>query len=529
MPDFRVKVLFLLLIASSLHLSALDYPQREFIANISDAVPEWNVHKAYNADEAQILTAVTEGLCVYDPYNMDPLPAVAQSWTVSADSLVWTFKLRDNARFENGDPITARTFRDSWIALLAPAAAAPYASLLDPIKGAADYRTAKTSSGADVGIRALDNTTLQVTLNAPAEHLAKILCHHAFSAVHPSALSPAGAAQRPFISSGPYQIGSISDTEILLIKNTRYWDADAVKIPSIRLLLEKEGDSLTERFNRGEIDWLAGAMDLEKIADPAAIKITPMFATEYFFFRTTWGPWADTEIRMALSLAVPWEKLREGNLIGAKTLVFPIAGYPQLDGITETNPEKAADQMKAWSVRTGKTTADIPPLVIRIPESSVTQALAEILSEAWTRTGFTVRIETLPYATYYSSLRTDDYALAITSWIGDFADPLAFLDMFRPLSSLNDSGWKNPDFDRLLDAAGLKAPLKDRYSRLAEAETLLLNERVILPVSHSLSVNCIDTDGIAGWYRNPLDIHPFKFIRFTQRQALPGVAMVTGL
>ncbi len=525
------RILFSLCLASLLGGAGFaltaPYPQSEFVANISLSVPDWRPHKAYNADEAQILTALYEGLFTYDPYNLDPVLALAESWTVSKNSLEWTFRIRKGAKFENGDPITAAEIRDSWINLLSPATAAPYASLFDSIVGAADYRSGTNKKVSSVGITATDAYTLTVRLVTPTEHLPKILCHHAFSVVHPSELKQAQNSKedplfRP-ISSGAFKIKSISGTEIILVKNPEYWDAANVYLPSIKLLLNDDPEVLTARFNRGEINWLAGSTIVDRILDPASIHITPMFSTEYFFFRSTLGPGADSRIRNALLLAVPWKELRSNYLIPAKTLVFPIAGYPELEGISVENAAEAKKKLTEAGVTDP---ASRPPLVISIPESQNFTNLAKILEKAWTELGFRVEIKTQPYETYYSSLRENNYTVGITSWIGDFADPLSFLEIFRPTSTLNDSGWNSPGYEALIiDASGQKQ-VKERYAKLAEAEKMLLSEGVILPIAHNPSLNVIDTNGISGWYTNALDIHPFKSVRFSQKRALPGVALI---
>ena len=503
-----------------------DFPQSEFVASISSNIPDLRPHRAYNADEAQILTAIYEGLFVYDPYSMDPQPALAETWSVSPDGLEWVFTIRDTAVFSDGTVITAQTVRDSWINLLDPRISAPYASMFDSISGAYAYRSGELSDRDKIGITAVDNRTLRVALTSPAEHLPKILCHHAFSIVHPADFSRVTESKPDQfvlpISSGPFVIESFTADEILLKKNPRYWDADNVSLPSLKILISDDAESITARFNRGEIHWVSGAVLANRVIDPESIKITPMFSTEYFFFRGTWGPWATSEVRNALLLSVPWNALRANYLIPAKTLVFPISGYPELTGIEQHNPEEAAKLLE----KAGLTDfASIPVLVIRIPETDHFSGMAELLKSAWEALGFTVRIEAIPYAEYYSSLRSDDYAVGVTSWIGDFADPLAFLEMFRPASSLNDSGWQNREYEQIItDASAQKSPLR-RYEKLAEAEKLLLDNAVILPLSHNPSLNVIDTNGLEGWYANALDIHPFKFIKFVQKQALPGVAL----
>ena len=509
-----------------LYAQDTDFPQTEFAISITPNTPDLRPHRAYNADEAQILTAVYEGLFVYDPFSMDPEPAIAESWSVSPDGLEWVFRIRKNARFANGEPITAATVRDSWLYLLDPRISAPYASMFDSISGAAAYRTGEVSDTSTVLISADDTHTLRVTLTTPAEHLPKILCHHAFSVVHPSDLerSRNDASDKLVIpvSSGPFYIDSFTTDEIHLVKNKFYWDAENVSLPSIKILLSEDAETITAKFNRGELHWISGAVLVNRILDTTTIRVTPMFSTEYFFFRGTWGPWATSEVRNALLLSVPWNELRSKYLIPAKTLVFPISGYPELAGVEQYNPEEAAKLLREAGLTDF---SSVPVLQIRIPETQHFAAMAETLKEAWEKLGFTVEIHMIPYAQYYSSLRNDEYAVGVTSWIGDFADPLAFLEMFRPASTLNDSGWNNTEYEKIItEASGQRSPLR-RYEKLAEAEKLLLDNAVILPLSHNPALNIIDVNGIEGWYPNALDIHPFKFIRFVPRKALPGVAM----
>jgi oligopeptide transport system substrate-binding protein len=518
-------IAFVLAIANGFAAKTLSYPQGELVVNISSSLPEWRPHRAYNADEAQILTAIAEGLFVYDPLSMDPVPALAESWSVDKSNLVWTFTLRAGAKYSNGEPITASEVVESWFTLIDPRINAPYASLFDSIVGVGEYRAGAETDRAKVGIRASGDRTVTLTLSTPAEHLPKILCHHAFSVVHSSgreaALKDAAPANYVPVSSGPFTVQSANDKEIVFLKNANYWDASAVSLPSIRVLITDDADDITARFNRGEIHWLAGSTRIDRVLDRASIMVTPLFATEYFFFRSTQWPWNDSKVRNALIAAVPWADLRANYVIPAKTLVFPISGYPELPGITLHDVSKARELLAAAGI---EDPSKLPSLEIRIPDAQPFSNLASILETAWKGLGLTVTVKALPYAEYYASLRDDAYAIGITTWIGDFADPLSFLEMFRPQSSLNDSGWRNQEYERLIKDASSAADRKSRYALLSKAEQLLLDEGVILPVAHNPALNVIDTNGLEGWYSNALDIHPFKFIRFGPKKPLPGVA-----
>ena len=509
------------------------YPQNEFIVSVTTGIPNLHPHAAYNANEAQILTGLYEGLCTYDPYTLQPVAGLAKDWKISADGLTWTFTLRDNLSFENGDPITAQVFCDSFINLLNPQLNLPYASLLDCVKGVKEYRNGKATDTSHIGLYAESDTSLKISLVYPAEQLANILCHHAFSAVHPSQLkeitryagkssftSPS-TAFKP-IASGPFKIESFTGDKIRLVKNPSYWDTKSVRLPAISLLLDNDADKMTEAFNQGTIHWLCGSVNLNKVAAAYTIHITPMFATEYFYFKTKTSPCNNQIIREALLAAIPYTELRKDYLIPAKTLIFPLTGYPAVPGVDKQDMAKAEKLLK--KVPQSETTQ---PVKILLPETAFYAEQAALLKNAWEKIGISTEITTVPFEEYYGRLKTDNYHLAVISWIGDFADPLSFLELFRTDSTLNDSGWHNIDYENFIKKASAEQNRKTRFDYLAKAEQLLLDSSVLIPLSHVPAINVIDLSDIKGWYVNAVNIHPFKFIRFAQPDPLPGVALYT--
>lgn len=509
----------------------IPYPQKEFIISVTAGIPNLHPHAAYNAHEAQILTGMYEGLCVYDPYTLQPLAGLAKEWKVSTDGLTWTFTLRDNLTFEDGEPITAQVFCDSFINLLNPKLQMPYASLLDCVKGAKEYRSGKITDTSYIGLYAESETSLKISLVHPTGYLAHILCHHAFSAVHPSQYDAVSAsAQKSIvayhgdvfkpIASGPFKIEDISNEKITLVKNPSYWDAESVRLERISILLDSDADKMTESFNQGTVHWLCGLVNLEKVAVPYTIRITPMFATEYFYFKTNTLPCSNQTLREALLAAIPYTQLRENYLIPAKTLVFPLIGYPPVSGIEEQ------DVSKAEKLLTKVPKADIAePIKILLPETALYAKQAELLKEAWGKIGIKTEITAVPFEQYYDRLKTDTYHIGVMSWIGDFADPLAFLELYRPDSNLNDTGWQNIDYENLLKKASAEDNRKKRLEYLAKAEQLLLDAKIIIPLSHIPAINVIDLNDIKGWYVNAVNIHPFKFIHFTRPDPLPGIAV----
>ncbi len=504
------------------------YPQKELKICISEGIPMLHPHVSFNADEAQILTALYEGLFTYDPYTLQAIPALAEKWTVTGDR-TWRFTIRKDAKFQNGDPITAETIYDSWFNLIDPNAGHQYASLLDCIDGVADYRTGKLKNKNDVGIKLESEHELLVYTNSPAAHLPNILCHHAFSAVHKSQLENASKlknvsefteADKAFkpIASGAYKIEEFTNDKLVLSKNESYWDNNTTKIPKITMFLNLPKDEAAEKFNLGEIDWLARADVLSKICEQRYIHIDPIFATEFFFFKTGSGIVKNEKFRKALLLAIPYKELRAGYYIKASTLIFPLAGYPKLEGIDEYNIYKAKELIKSLNLKDEE-----KEIIIKIPTAQYYKDLVEILSTAWEKLGIKCIIKEFPFSTYYDELKEKDFSLGVISWIGDFADPLSFLEMFRPNSTLNDSNWDNAEFEQKLKKANAEKKIKKRYEKLAQAEKILLDNSVIIPLSHNTSVNVLDEFSLGGWFTNAIDIHPFKAMYFMKPKPLPGV------
>ncbi|MGP1440025.1 MAG: peptide ABC transporter substrate-binding protein [Treponema sp.] len=503
--------------------------KREFNMFISEGYPMLHPHVSYNADEAQLLTALSEGLFIYDPLTLEPIGGIAESWKVTGGR-TWRFNIRENAKFENGDAITAYTFKESWLNLLSPELNCPYASLLDCIDGVADWRLGKLKNKNQIGIQVESERVLTVYTTSPCQYLPLILCHHAFSAVHPSQLKDVVSllSKKEFkqandvfkpISSGPFKIGSISEDEIILDKNMEYWDESFVHLSKIRAYLRLKDDSTSYKFNLGELDWLNKASVVKDIADKGAVHVSAMFSTEYFFFRVDKGSSENEKIREALLLAIPYEKLRTQYLIPASTLVFPLQEYPRVQGIDEYNIYKAKALME--NIKLNEKNKKI---VVIFPENTYYESLVKILEEAWIPLGFIIETKKYSPQDYYEAIKKPGYNLAVLSWIADFADPTSFLEMFRPGSNINYTAWDNAEYEALLRLANAEDEIKNRYKKLAEVEQLLLRSHIIIPLSHNPSINVIDLYSVAGWYPNAINIHPFKFIKFKKSKALPGVA-----
>jgi peptide/nickel transport system substrate-binding protein/oligopeptide transport system substrate-binding protein len=458
-----------------------------------------------------------------------PVPALAERWEISEDKKQWTFTIRQNAKFSNGDPVRAEDFRAAWISLLSPERDSPYSSLFDIIAGAREYRNGVEKNPEKVGITATGPRTLVVRLNSPAEFFRAMLCHHSFSPIHPSMLNKetwsAGENSKdwqPPVSNGPFYISAMNDESITLLKSDQYWDSRRVSLNKIILKYTETADEASALWNSGEARWISGDVNLDALTDRSGIQVNAMFATHYYFIRSADKPWDDHRIRRALSLALPWDEIRQGHFLPAKTLIFPISGYPEIEGVSETNIEEAVKLLSEAGYAGG---IGLPELVIRLTPSPEAARIGGLMAVTWKeKLGLSVRVEVIPYNRYFQSMKESGYGVGSSTWIGDFADPYTFLQMWRRDSNLNDAHLNDEDYEKLIEKSMLEEG-RTRFATLAEAEKLLLARGTVLPISYSPAVNVVDINELDGWYQNALDIHPFKYLSFKALRPLPGVVM----
>jgi len=527
-PALALAFALLASLPGALGAQAAPKPEaRDLVVLFNELDVQYDPHHSIYASEAQIFTAIYEGLFSYEPASLEPVKAACSSWTKSKDSLTYSFTIRSDAVWSDGSPLRAADFRNAWLRALAPAEKADYASFFDVIAGAKDYRLGKTKDASKVGVAVKGERVLEVRLAAPASYFTRLLCHHAFSPIHPSMLAAHDWKQRAtFPVNGPFMIGTKGSAEIHLVKNPTYWDAASVKLPGIRILLSDDDNEATRLYDNGEADWLAGPMNLDNLLSRDAISAVPMFATQYWFFDCSTAPFDSSKLRRALALLLPWDQIRskDSYLSPAETLVLPLDGYEEAKGITARDEAEATRLLEESGHAGGK---GVPTITIAIPAGSDDAVrVTKIMKENWEQAGFNVEIRAVPSGRYSETVRRSPgrqaITLALSTWIGDFADPLAFLQMWESDSNLNDAAYRDPEYDRLLADSSLIEG-RPRLSALAKAETRLLQDGVCLPLYHSIALNVVDPQSVPGWTENALDIHPFKYLSIGESRIRPGV------
>ncbi|HWR11794.1 MAG TPA: peptide ABC transporter substrate-binding protein [Rectinemataceae bacterium] len=522
----KLFALLLMLVIALPALSAQAESPEEFVTIFGGTTPEFDPHRSIYSTEAQIFTALYEGLFSYDGATLEPLAAAASSWKKSKDGMVYTFQIREDAAWSDGAPLLASDFRNSWIRMLD--LNAQYAAFFDIISGAREYRTKENTNPESVGIQATGRKTLVVTLNRPAAYFTRLLCHHAFAPIHPSMLGASDWVKRvPFPVNGPYRFASFEKGRLSLEKNPLYWDEKSVSIHGQVMLFSDDDAAATRMFNNEEAHWLAGPGDYDAILMEDAIQVNPIFSTHYWYFDCSKAPWDKASVRRALALLLPWKELRDSAkyMVLATTLVLPLPGYSQAKGIESQDRDEALKLLESAGYPEG---AGLPELNIYFAEGQDNKRQAMLFQAVWKALpSLKVTLAPVSPLKYYGIItgnqKAEGITLAHTTWIGDFADPEAFLQMWTPDSPLNDSGFKDAEFQTLLSKSYEKEG-KERMSLLAEAETYLLQKAVVLPIYHGFEASVIDIDYIEGWYQNALSIHPYKSLKFGTPSIQPNVA-----
>lgn len=470
-----------------------------------------NPHATSSVSDTQILTGLYEGLFSYNPVTLEAESALAVDYKISRDKKRWTFTLRNDARFSNGEIITAEHVKNSWIQLLATQNA-PFASLFDIVKGANEFRSGLCDSG-EVGIYATESNKITIHLVKPANYLTKLLCHSAFSVIH----------RNPTVYSGAFVLYDQNENSLILKKNPYYWDEKNTPLKQITVIQSDDIEENAYLFNTGVADWISAGVDTSKILNLGALQICAEFGTNYYFFKQSnakpsydgakkLSVWDKAEFRNALLEAVPWEKIYENYMIPATTFVYPLANYPEVNGFGYTDENAAIKMMNEARKNEGISEDEILLLTILLPTGGYDKNIIQLLHDSWSLLGVDLQVREISSYYYLNSVKSSEADMFSYGWIGDFADPLTFLELFRSNSTLNDSGWSNSTYDELLEKASLVTDENERYKILSEAETILLDSGMVIPLSRPICANIVNLENVGGWANNAFNIHPLKYL-----------------
>lgn len=485
--------------------------------------------KTSTVAEGNLMRDLYEGLVVQDA-KAKVVPGVAESWTVSDDGLVYTFKLRQDARWSNGDPVKASDFVFAYQRIQNPETAAPYANMLFPMVNAEAINKGEKQA-TDLGVKAIDDHTLEITLNSPTPYFLELLTHQTGYPLHQASVEKFGDDfTRPgnLVTNGAYMLeGFTPNDKIAMRKNPHFHDAANVQIDVVNFIPFEDRATCLRRFEAGEVQSCSDLdnqqMDYMKANLGAQLRIAPYLGTYYLPVKVKKEKLADPRVRQAISMAIDRDFLANqiwrGSMLPAYSFVPPGIGnygenamlpYAKDDILDREDAAKAL--LAEAGVAEGSLTVELRHNTGENHKNTMT-ALSDMLKNI----GINSTIVEMEGTGYFDYMKQDgDFDITRAGWIGDYSDPQNFLFLFESQNlGFNYPRWENPEYDALMQKAAQTIDIDERAAVLKQAEELLLKEMPIIPIMYYSSGSLV-SDKLKGWEDNVMNVHGTRWLSLAQ-------------
>lgn len=483
---------------------------------------------ATDSTSSAILNNVFEGLTTRK--GSEVVNAAAEDISISDDQITYTIKLRD-AKWSNGDPVTAYDFEYAWKWVLNPENASEYASMLYPIKNAEAYNKGKAKV-EDVGIKVEDDKTLVVTLEQPTPYFLEMLAFKTYFPVNknvaeknPKWYTEAG---EDYVTNGPFLLDSWNhNKDITLKKNPDYWDAANVALEKVNITMVESEQTATTMFDNGEIDFLGSpfqtvALDaIDQYKSEGILKIKDYAAIYVYKFNTTDEILKNKNIRRALALAIDRQSLIDNITKGEQKPALgmvPVAikGFEEDRGYFKDNDvEEAKKALEQGMKELGISKPEDLKITISFNTSEAHAAIAQFIQENWRKNlGINATLDNSEWQVYLDKLSNLDYQVGRLGWIADYNDAYTFLEQYDSAQNgNNDTGWENPEYTRLLRESNKETDPEKRLELLKQAEAIIIEEMPVAPIYYYTNLSVakdyvknMETDILGNIYLKYVDV-----------------------
>jgi oligopeptide transport system substrate-binding protein len=466
--------------------------------------------------------------------NEAPQPAIAKSWTISKDGKTYIFKLRD-AYWTNGMPVTAYDFEYAWKRALSPELASGYAYQMYYIYGGQAYNTSikvgskyyvqavdakgkpltkkvgdkdvsvpnmkkEIDPSKNVGVRALDAKTLKVYLESPTSYFLSLTAFPTLMPVCKAVVSKNdkwASDVKTYVTNGPFTLTQWSHNDkLVFVKNPTYWDRNKVKLTKVTFLMVTDESTALSMYESGQLDAAASVplSELSKLVASGDAQILPYLGTYYYLANVTKKPFSDVRVRKALLLAIDRKGLTQSVTKGGEIPALALIPYGMPDALPGSSFRKAGQEtfFKDNDVATAKALLaqagypngkGFPSFTILYDTSDTEKTVAEAIQQMWKKNlGITCTLRSEEWGVYMNDRTNLNYDIARARWIGDYVDPMTFLDMWVTGGGNNDTGYSNKAYDALIAKAKMTTNAKTRMATLHAAEKILMTDLPILPI-----------------------------------------------
>ncbi|SEF84230.1 oligopeptide transport system substrate-binding protein [Caloramator fervidus] len=466
-------------------------------------------------DGATVIVNCFDGLTRLDA-NDKPIPAVAERWEISPDQLTYKFYLRKDAKWTDGQPVKAQDFVYAWQRAVDPKTAAEYAYQLWYIKNGEAISEGKMPVD-QLGVKALDDYTLEVTLEGPTPYFLSLTAFPTYMPVRKDVVEkdPQGWATKPetYITNGPFKLKEWRPKDALILeKNPNWYNADKVKLQTIEMKMLEDQTSALAAFRTGQLDYIESppSAEIPNLLKSGEAKVFPYLGTYFYIFNLSPNaekvdPAAakaikDVRVRKAINLAINRkaivENVTKGGQIPATS--FVPNGIPDADGKdfkkkdyfpAEGNVEEAKKLLAEAGYPDGK---GFPKITLIYNTSQGHQAIAMAIQDMLKKNlGINIELANQEWKVFQKTRDERNYIFARHGWIADYVDPMTFLDMWVSNSGQNNIGYNNPEYDKKIAAAKKEADPAKRMQLLHEAEDILMNDMPLVPLYYYTNIACV--------------------------------------
>ncbi|RDW20560.1 peptide ABC transporter substrate-binding protein [Oceanobacillus chungangensis] len=471
------------------------------------------------------LNNLMEGLTRLDQ-DSKAAAGAAEDWDISEDGLTYTFHLREDANWSNGDPVVAEDFVYAWKLMLDPATIppSPAAFLAYFIEGAESFNNGEGTAD-DVAITAVDEKTLEVVLAAPTGFFLDLLTNPAFFPINHKVAeeNPTWHAEaESFVANGPFKLESWEhNSEMVFAKNPEYWDANTVKLDKVHFAMVNDNNTQYQMFQSGELDTATIPAELsDQLIDGDNVYIGNTGGLEFYRFNVNEEPFQNKKIRQAFALAANRQDIAEfvvkNGVEPAFAFVSPGFTTPSGEDFRDVNgelvpydPEQAKQLLEEGMAEEGY--EKLPSIVLSYNTTDTNKAIAETLQNMFSENlGVDVTLENQEWNVFSEAQKNLELQFSRSSFLNDYNDPVNFLESFITDSYMNRTGWSNAAYDELIEKGKTEKDEEKRWEHLYEAEKLLAEEMIIMPIRYYNTV-VLEADNISGILRHPVGYFDLKY------------------
>ena len=468
-------------------------------------------------DGGNTLITIEEPLLIIDENN-EIQPGQAESYEVSDDGLVWTFHLRDGLKWSDGSDLTAEDYVYTIQRVLTPATAAQYVSMAtDYIKNAQEYYDG-TATADDLGVKALDDKTLEITLVQPTSYFIDILSMWTFSPVQKATVEANGdkwsTEADTYICNGPFKIASMSMNEnVILEKNENYWDAENVSLQKITFRYVLDQATALTAYESGEVDGVDSipSSDFARLkAENAGVQTSPSYGTVYYDFNCSAEPVNNVLVRKAICLAIDRQSIIDNvvQVDAQPAYSFLAPGYA-VDGKDITEGRESfglsatadVEGAQAALAEAGYPNGEgFPTLTLSYYDNDTVKKVVEAMAEMLKNNlNINVEVSSNEWSIFYDDVQKGNYQVAAMGWSADYVNPMSFLPLCKTGDSSNNLFYSNADYDALVDQVKAENDPAKAAELTLQADAIVSNDYAVLPLYYK-SNNYLMHDNISGFY-----------------------------